>query len=504
MITRGCFFAAMASVFVGAASRAEPPRYTAVDITGWTPAQLDTLPFFKHIVLSPPVEAPYGFVPVAASAAGHVVGYIPQTGAMTGNQAVFLRGDGGGGHAVEFVDPLGTYSWGYWSCDSTDCHYYSGSIRDDTPGDVNWAGVMVGRTTIPSGGDFSSEVFYHAYSYDGTGGIADLMPGSGYTTAACINNSGEIAGVISGIGGYRRGVDGTITPLDDIGFYSAIPRRINANGVVIGSYYFGHNAFVSPGGSATVNLPDVGGFDEVTANDINDAGWIVGKSGNFGELETFAIIWQPGAGGTWTPFDLVEQLDTPGVLLENAVAINNNGDIIARGHLDGTDFFSSRTYWLAPVTPLPGWCTPEIGLQPQNVSTSTGSAEISVTVVNADEVQSYQWRADGVEIDPAQNASAATATLMLTGLTTADDGRMFDCVITSACGMTISNPATLTIDGPGCVADINNDGVLDLADIGAFVNGFTAQDPIADIDGNGVFDLGDINAFVASFLAGCP
>ncbi len=47
-------------------------------------------------------------------------------------------------------------------------------------------------------------------------------------------------------------------------------------------------------------------------------------------------------------------------------------------------------------------------------------------------------------------------------------------------------------------------GVLDLADIGAFVTGFTAQDPIADLDGNGVYDLADINLFITSFLAGCP
>ncbi len=46
--------------------------------------------------------------------------------------------------------------------------------------------------------------------------------------------------------------------------------------------------------------------------------------------------------------------------------------------------------------------------------------------------------------------------------------------------------------------------VLDLADIGAFVTGFTAQDPIADLDSNGVFDLGDINVFITSFIAGCP
>ncbi len=46
--------------------------------------------------------------------------------------------------------------------------------------------------------------------------------------------------------------------------------------------------------------------------------------------------------------------------------------------------------------------------------------------------------------------------------------------------------------------------MLDLADIGAFVDGFTGAMPIADLDGNGVYDLGDIAIFVGGFQAGCP
>jgi hypothetical protein len=46
-------------------------------------------------------------------------------------------------------------------------------------------------------------------------------------------------------------------------------------------------------------------------------------------------------------------------------------------------------------------------------------------------------------------------------------------------------------------------GVLDLADVGAFVQGFTAQNSIADLTGDGVYDLEDIAAFVTGFNAGC-
>ena len=57
-----------------------------------------------------------------------------------------------------------------------------------------------------------------------------------------------------------------------------------------------------------------------------------------------------------------------------------------------------------------------------------------------------------------------------------------------------------------CPADLAAPaGVLDLADINAFVGGFTGNQPIADLaEPFGVYDLSDVGAFVASFVAGCP
>jgi streptogramin lyase len=54
-----------------------------------------------------------------------------------------------------------------------------------------------------------------------------------------------------------------------------------------------------------------------------------------------------------------------------------------------------------------------------------------------------------------------------------------------------------------CAGDFNADGVLDLADVNAFVNAFVGRLPQGDLDGNGVWDLGDVNRFVDLFLAGC-
>ena len=60
------------------------------------------------------------------------------------------------------------------------------------------------------------------------------------------------------------------------------------------------------------------------------------------------------------------------------------------------------------------------------------------------------------------------------------------------------------IDDP-CPADLAPpEGVLDLNDINAFVDGFIAQTADGDLDGNGVWDLADVNIFVTSFTGGCP
>ena len=58
----------------------------------------------------------------------------------------------------------------------------------------------------------------------------------------------------------------------------------------------------------------------------------------------------------------------------------------------------------------------------------------------------------------------------------------------------------------GCTrADIAEPfGLIDLADIVAFVTGFTESDCAADFDANGLYDLADITAFVNSFTGGCP
>lgn len=57
---------------------------------------------------------------------------------------------------------------------------------------------------------------------------------------------------------------------------------------------------------------------------------------------------------------------------------------------------------------------------------------------------------------------------------------------------------------PPCPCDINGDGILDLADIGAFIGCFTGSLPCGDLNSDGVWDLADIGLFISCFNAGCP
>ena len=64
---------------------------------------------------------------------------------------------------------------------------------------------------------------------------------------------------------------------------------------------------------------------------------------------------------------------------------------------------------------------------------------------------------------------------------------------------------TGTVSVPCNAADLARPfSVLDLADIGAFTSGFLGKDSVADLNTDGIFDLADINLFINAFVAGCP
>jgi hypothetical protein len=97
------------------------------------------------------------------------------------------------------------------------------------------------------------------------------------------------------------------------------------------------------------------------------------------------------------------------------------------------------------------------------------------------------------------------------GLDLAEDGRVFVEVDMTPAGGGAEIEAIIGFTLPGgtppCnIADLVPPfGVLDLADVQAFVTAFIAQDPAADLAAPfGVWDLADVQAFTGAFNAGCP
>lgn len=97
-------------------------------------------------------------------------------------------------------------------------------------------------------------------------------------------------------------------------------------------------------------------------------------------------------------------------------------------------------------------------------------------------------------------------------LTASYDIDVLQELVAGVADLQLNGEATLVATGlapepGGCnAADIAEQfGVLDLADIGAFVGAFTTQQPAADLAAPfGIYDLADLSAFVSAFVSGCP
>lgn len=58
--------------------------------------------------------------------------------------------------------------------------------------------------------------------------------------------------------------------------------------------------------------------------------------------------------------------------------------------------------------------------------------------------------------------------------------------------------------GAPCIADINNDGMLNFFDVSAFLSAFSSGNLIVDLNNDGMLNFFDVSAFLSAFSAGCP
>lgn len=122
---------------------------------------------------------------------------------------------------------------------------------------------------------------------------------------------------------------------------------------------------------------------------------------------------------------------------------------------------------------------------------SGATVEFQTVFIGASPV-TYSWRKGGQPIDPVQNPTASTPSLILNNVSPLDSD-VYDCVITSPCQTSTTNSASLDVSLCKCV-DFNRNGVFpedqdvtDFLDVLAGAPCPTAECNDVDFNGNGVF-----------------
>jgi len=189
--------------------------------------------------------------------------------------------------------------------------------------------TSLGPGTATGINDFGEIVGSSQSAFLISGGTRTTLPdlssyGGGFSSASGINNNHQIVGSSDTASGYSHAVlwaNGAITDLGTLGGTQSAAYAINNLGQVTGWAHTASEAtdvFLWSGGKMT----DLGTFGlDPVGEAINNHGVIVGQSGNG------AWIWSNGT------FQNLNNLVPPGsgFTLNDATAINDNGQIVANG-----------------------------------------------------------------------------------------------------------------------------------------------------------------------------
>ncbi|MGJ8649665.1 MAG: hypothetical protein ACSHX4_04845 [Opitutaceae bacterium] len=369
------------SLLIGAAT-----EYTLTNITGWSDAQLATLPHFDRYVPVKPTGATTDFTPTCANGLGIVAGNRTEDSAYV---TAATQTD---------IPAWGTWNWSYWIWDGRDNHYYWGSVTHSYARACNVSGQVVGYATLGGGasGVGSSSLYDdHIYLRDTTTGEhLDLTPTAHRADPKDMNDLGEITGTWSDTTSshpFRRSADGAFTDLvfDEAYSHYIAPAVINNHGHIVGQVTVwttprDYIPFISESGSNTTPLPypDQDKAYKAGIADINDHGDIVGYYHKADTpLETTALLWTK-QDGDWVAEELIELIDdNMDFILDRAIAVNDAGYIICSGHADGgpDNTFNTHRFLLTPNSfPAPAAVT----LAPKNLSATGATLRAKINPSN--------------------------------------------------------------------------------------------------------------------------
>lgn len=340
-------------------------------------------------------------IPATASAEWSIVGLgtlagtysvaqaINDSGQVVGNgngmDRAFITGANGVG--MSYLDTLGGgrsfasdinntgQVVGYSFTDTSDLHAF---ITGPNGAGMSDLGTLGGDYSIAYGVNNFGQVVgvsstagnaaYHAFITGPNGvGMTDLGTLSGdYSTAYSINDSGQVTG-ISSISdapvqhAFITGANGIgmadLTTLNGGADNISIGRAINNLGQVVGFSgfyddfigYQSAQAFITDAGG--VNISGLGTSIHSRADAVNDIGQVVGGINSYCDnCIHSAFLYSEG---TITDLSLLAPVVAAGWSELSAVGINNRGQIIGWGHLEGAPGGGSRAFLLSPIVAVP-------------------------------------------------------------------------------------------------------------------------------------------------------
>jgi len=214
---------------------------------------------------------------------------------------------------------------------------------------VTDAGVVAGQFTQPQA-QFLAIVGFRWSAANGLETLTPVLPNQGFEVAG-VNASGTVVGstLEEDRRAFRWNTDGSVDWLaDSTAFDSAAASDINDAGLiagnvesVVGNKLVGSLAIWGDD-AQLYRTATMDGWDFYAAQAINNGGDVVGYAarpipypdGSYLGDESIALLWRDGE----APIDLNTLIDLPGLKLQNAFDINDHGQIIANGFVDGVRF----------------------------------------------------------------------------------------------------------------------------------------------------------------------
>lgn len=219
-----------------------------------------------------------------------------------------------------------------------------GSERISYANAINGQGVIAGSYMVD---DLAQRAFAIV-----NGQFTDLGTlGGDYSEANDVNEHGAIAGTAADADGNARGFVWTeeagLRALSTLGGSFSSGQAINWHGMVAGiaETTNGYHAVIWDANGNIIDLDAANGTESSQALDLNDSGRVVGQT--FVEAGARAVMWTPE--GKFIDLNLAVDESIDGWVLEGAVAINNHGQIVGYGTVNG----EIHSYLLTPV-PEPG------------------------------------------------------------------------------------------------------------------------------------------------------